>query len=493
MKDRSSAYPGESTMRRGLADAPGEGTTVTRSIITSAAAAVVLVALVLFLGPIPVLIGILGITGVIVVLRFPLAGIYALIVLLPFNALVSQVAPGVVGTAYGVMKDAIIGLLLIAALVNRRFNRAPTSIAVLVALLALLPLVSGTFTPSLEQALYGWRNDYEPLLLLVLVPAFVEVRHVRRMLMTIIATAQISAALAVATWTQGIQWLLDIGRLPVPAGQRFPTSLFSSGSLTPRAFSPYVAPNELAAAMIISIAVVWCAPGLRTSRRLLLTLLPAAAVLLTESRSGLFGAAILGAVLLARAMRKSSQILSVGFLLVAGVATVAAATLYIGGALEEETDTSFGGHAASLQEGLAQLLVHPLGMGLGVVGPRSLQFETNYHVESYWLLIALEAGPLILAIFLILLGVLASRATRSRSIVGFLPAAALSGTLVSQIVLPTLQESPVSFLLWISVGLATVVQAQEKADPAFTLGEHSPTFEPRRRKALPALRKPQSV
>lgn len=436
-----------------------------RSILITIAATLVFVALVVAVGPIPVLIGIVGITVVVMVLRFPLAGIYALVVLLPFNALISQVAPGAIGTAYGVLKDAVIGLLLIAALVNRRFNRAPTSIAVLVGLLVLLPLISGAFSPSLDQGLYGWRNDYEPLLLLILVPAFVEGRHVRRMMVAIIVMAQVSSIIAIATWSRGVQWLLDIGRLPVPAGERFPTSLFSSGSLSPRAFSPYVAPNEMAAALLISLAVVWCAPGLRPSRRLALTVLPVIAILLSESRSGLFGGVILAAVLIARALRKSSQLLSAGFLAVAGVATVAAAVLYIGGALEEETDTSFGGHAASLQEGLQQLVLHPLGMGLGVVGPRALQFETNYHVESFWLLIALESGPLVLVLFLVLLGTLAARATRSRTSSGFLAAAALSATVVSQIVLPTLQESPVSFLLWIVVGLAVVAQAEEKDDP----------------------------
>ncbi len=68
--------------------------TVKRSILTTIAATLVFVALVVTAGPIPVLIGIVGITVVIVVLRFPLAGIYALIVLLPFNALFSQVATG---------------------------------------------------------------------------------------------------------------------------------------------------------------------------------------------------------------------------------------------------------------------------------------------------------------------------------------------------------------------------------------------------------------
>lgn len=436
---------------------------MTRSTIAAAGGAVVLVALVLAFGPIAVLGGVLAFAGIVTILRFPLVGLYALAVLLPFNALVSQVAPGSFGTAYGLIKDAVVALLLVVAIVNRRIGRVAPPIVVLVSLVVLLPIVSGLFSPSVDQALYGWRNDYEPLLLLIIVPALVDAHQIRRLLLAIIVMAQISAVVAVATWTMGVQWLLDIGRLPVPAGERFPTSLFSSGSLDPRAFSPYVAPNEMAAAMLVAVAAVWCAPALRTRHRLLLTVLPATAVALSESRSGLFGGIILAAVLIARALRKSSAVLAAGFLTLAGVAIVAAASIYIGDALRQETDTSFGGHADSLQEGFEQLLLHPLGMGLGVVGPRAAQFESSYHVESFWLLIALESGPLVLLLFLALLGSIASRALKSSSPAGFLAAAAISATLVSQLVLPTLQEGPVSFLLWLVVGLSIVAERDDVA------------------------------
>jgi putative inorganic carbon (HCO3(-)) transporter len=434
---------------------------VTRSTLAALGGAVVVVALVLTFGPVAVLAGTVALTGLFTILRFPLVGLYALVVLLPFNALVSQVAPSGIGTGYGLAKDAIVGALLIVALVNRRVRRVPPPVVFLVTLLVLLPNVSALFSPSLSQALYGWRNNYEPLLLLIIVPALVDVRQVRRLMLTIVSLAQISSLIAIATWQRGVQWLLDIGRLPVPEGERFPTSLFSAGSTAPRAFSPYVAPNEMAAAMLISLAVVWCTPRLRPSHRMLLTALPAVAIYLSQSRSGIFGAVILAAVLIARALRKTSRMLSAGFIAVGGLAIIVAATLYIGDALRQETDTSFGGHADSLQDAADRLLLHPLGMGLGMVGPRAAQFESSYQVESFWLLLALEAGPLVLLLFLALLGVLSSRGLRATTPAGFVAPAAICATLVSQLVLPTLQEGSVSFLLWLVVGLSIAAQSDE--------------------------------
>lgn len=438
---------------------------MTRSTAVIFAGMVAFFATVVAFGPLPVLAVAGGVAGVILILRFPVGAIYALVVLLPFNALVSQLAPGAVGTAYGAIKDAVVALLLLNALLSRRLSRVPSVVLALVTALVTVPLISGLLSPSLEQALYGWRNDYEPLLLLIVVPALVQATQIPRLLLAIGIMAQVTASIAIVTWTRGIDWLLEIGRLPVGPGESFPTSLFSSGSLDPRAFSPYVAPNELAAAMLISLAVVWCAPDLRPIHRVLLTILPVSAILVSESRSGLFGMVVLGAILVSRALRKTSVMLSAGFLTMAAVSILSAATIYIGDALTNETDSSFGGHADSLQEGFRQIALHPLGMGLGMVGPRAAQFDSSYHVESFWLLLALESGPLVLALFIALLATFVVRGFRSATPVGFLAVAAISATLVSQLVLPTLQEGPVSFLLWLVVGLSVIAQGESHEEP----------------------------
>jgi hypothetical protein len=325
----------------------------------------------------------------------------------------------------------------------------------------VLAMASALFTPDLIQASYGWRNDYEPLLLLIAIPAIVDYRLVRSILGTVIVLGQVSAAVAILTWTRGLQWLFDIGRLPVANQDDFPTSLFSSGNLWPRAFSPYVAPNEMAVVMAILIAVVWLFPRLNIPARVALSALPIAAIVLSGSRSALLGAIVLGCVLAARAIHSRSNLLSVSFMVLAGMGVAAGAFLYITNRLGDGGDPSLGGHSASLEEGLQILAQNPLGVGLGLVGPRARDYANSYHVESFWLLIGLEAGILVLILFLILMGVLAKRSIAAKTDLGFLAAAALAASIVSQIVLPTLQEGPVSFLLWIVVGLSIVALQHE--------------------------------
>lgn len=425
-----------------------------RNVLGITSAVVVLTVLIFALGPELAALAAAGLLAAWMVIRFPVVGVFTLVLILPFNALVSQVLEGAAAGVYGALKDGLLALILINAIATRRVRLVPRPVTVLVSLLVLVPWMSALFTPSLEQALFGWRNDYEPLLLLIGVAAVLEQRHIRPLMLTIAFMAQLSATVSIVTWNRGLEWLFDIGRLPVVDQRDFPTSLFSQGSLTPRAFSPYVAPNELAAAMLISLAVIWCMPAVRGRSRLLLTILPVIALALAESRSGLLGGAVLFMILSARAIRGRSPLLANGFLLLAGFGVAFGALLFILDSLSNESDSSFGGHADSLQDSLREMILHPLGRGLGTVGPRALQFEGSYHVESFWLLLALESGIAVLILFLSLIGYLAVQGARSKTSTGYVITAALAATVVSQIVLPSLQEGPVSFLLWLVGGLA---------------------------------------
>lgn len=432
-----------------------------RSNALAILASALVIAGILLLGPGVALLLAVAAIGAVIVLRAPVVGIIALVLILPFNGLVTQVASETVASIYGASKDAILALLLVRAIASGRMRAIPAGILSLVLAIVLLPMISGLLSPTLTQALYGWRNNYEPLLLLVVVAAVTSERHIRPILVSVALVAQVAATLSVATWSQGLQWVYDIGRLPVPEGSPFPTSLFSQGSIQPRAFSPYVAPNEMAAANLIALATIWCVPNMKARYRLLMTILPALAIILSQSRSGLLGGAVLAMLLISRAMKSRSALLSIGFLIIAGMGVLSAAVIWISESLQSGSDSSFGGHADSLQDGLRDVLLHPLGMGLGVVGPRAAQFDTNYHVESFWLLLALEAGPLVLILFLALLAALVVRSSKAESLPGFLIAAALVATAVSQIVLPTLQEGAVSFLLWTVGGVSLAAQRFE--------------------------------
>ena len=420
------------------------------------------------LGPVATLLGVLGLAMVLLLLRFPTLGLYLLVILVPFNGLITQLAEeNALATVYGASKDAILLGLLVVAIVSGKIRRVPGWLVALVVLMVTVPLISAVFSPSLGQASYGWRNDYEPLLMLLVVPALIESRTVSRLLATFVLVMEISAVMAVVTWNRGIQWLTDIGRLPVADPEDFPTSLFSSGSVRPRAFSPFVAPNEMAVVMAAAVAVIWLIPRLRTSHRLVLSVLPIAAIVLSESRSGILGLIVLLCVLAARGIHRRSPLLTGGFIIIAVVGVVTGAFLYITNRLGDSGDPSVGGHSLSLESGIRTLLENPLGLGLGVVGPRAAQYADSYHVESFLLLLALESGIAVLAVYVLLMWRVARVSLHGGSDgILFLPAAVLAATAVSQMVLPTFQEGAVSFLIWLVVGVGLAkVFARDSAKP----------------------------
>ncbi|NQX35583.1 O-antigen ligase [Herbiconiux sp. VKM Ac-2851] len=447
-------------------------------VITALVGAAALFLIVIAIGIEYTLIAAVVLFATAVLLRFPIAGIYALVVLLPFNGLVSQVTEGsFIPTLYGAAKDFILLGILLVALISGRVKQVPAPVVALVFITVVSAMASAIFTPDFLQASYGWRNDYEPLLLLIAVPAIADVGSVRRILALVLVMGQISAAVAVVTWTRGLEWLFDIGRLPVANPDDFPTSLFSSGSNWPRAFSPYVAPNEMAVVMASVLAVIWLFPRIRGSVRMLLSVLPVVAIILSGSRSALLGAVVLACVLAARSIYSRSSLLSVSFLVLAAIGVLAGAGLYITNQLGDGGDPSLGGHSSSLDEGLRTLVQNPFGVGLGLVGPRAANYEQSYHVESFWLLIGLEAGVIVLGLFVILMLVLVRRSVTSKSSLGFLGAAVLAASLVSQLVLPTFQEGAVSFLVWLLVGLSLTALRNEEAAELGTSALHEPVKE----------------
>jgi putative inorganic carbon (HCO3(-)) transporter len=453
------------------------------SALTAWASGIAILILVVFIvGPSAALIGVLAIAGFLILLRYPVVGIYLLVALLPFNGLLSQVMEGTtIASAYGASKDVLLFALLGIAVVSGKIRRVPRSIGVLVLLTVGVALISGLFTPTFGQATYGWRNDFEPLLLLLIVPAVVEPEALRRLLGFIVLIGQIAALVAIYTWNAGLEWLYELNILPVAADEVFPSAMFSSGSVVPRAFSPYVAPNEMAVVMCVGLAVIWLRRDSRTWVRILLSIAPSVALLLSESRSGIIGAIVVICVLAARAIHQRSPLLTGAFVTVASAGVLTGVLLYINNQLGDSGDPSVGGHSVSLLAGIQHLAQNPLGIGLGTVGPRAEQFGEAYLVESFWLLLGLEAGIIVLALYLALLLRLFVLSLKARGALPFMGAAALSGTVMSQLVLPTFQEGAVSFTVWIVVGLALVaIRSEEDAPPPVRI------VSPARRVPMPA-------
>jgi hypothetical protein len=90
--------------------------------------------------------------------------------------------------------------------------------------------------------------------------------------------------------------------------------------------------------------------------------------------------------------------------------------------------------------------------------------EHPYHVESFWLLVGLESGILVMLVFIALLTRLCVIGIRAKTGMAFLAPAAVLGSLVSQLVLPTLQVGAVSFTLWIVVGIGLAAAKGKSSD-----------------------------
>lgn len=69
---------------------------------------------------------------------------------------------------------------------------------------------------------------------------------------------------------------------------------------------------------------------------------------------------------------------------------------------------STGEHARLFKEGLVLAASHPLGMGLGTVGPASVRYE-KLLTENWYLQILIEMGVLGLALFLGVLAVISKK------------------------------------------------------------------------------------
>jgi putative inorganic carbon (HCO3(-)) transporter len=390
------------------------------------------------------------------------------IVILPANGVTSLLlGDSAITTVFGALKDAMLLGLLVAVLVTGRIRWVPVPVVVLVFMIVGLGAVGIVWTENLMQALYGWRNDFMPFLLLVIIPAILQKRHLRLVGTVFAAVAQLAALVTIWSWNQGVDWLIQLGLLPVEEGELFPTSLFVAGSNTPRGFSPYSAPNENAVTTTMVLAVIWCRPGWSWITKSLLSALPLVAIWLTQSRSGFIGVALLAVLLVGYLLYNRRPMLLWAMLTVAITGGVAVVTYYLyhDRVVSTFADPSLIGHGASFIDNLPYLLSHPFGIGTGKVGPRAQTYSSDaVLVESFFLVLAIEAGLLVMLLFMVLVGYLLVRGARAHDMQGFLTAAAVGGALVSFAVLPTLQEGPTAYTLWIVAGMGLVAMRGNDED-----------------------------
>lgn len=385
----------------------------------------------------------------------PYFGVVIAIPLVVFNDLIVQIlGAGATTLLFGALKDALLAFMVaIAVLKGRPGDRRLERVVLLV---ALLPLALIAMTPSLAQGLYGVRNSYLPMLWVFAVPRLLHAGGVRRVLTSIVWTGQAAAAVAIFTHAKGLAWLYELGVLPAAAGEPFPFQYFTSNSVVPRAFSPLISPNELSLVLVTVIAVAW----LRKQEtavmfRVLPVVLPATALLLTRSRSGMLGLVVLAGFLVIRRIPVNQGLIRRGVVFLGAGLALTALALYLSrpeaGLL---ADPSFQGHAASIPETLGRAISHPLGYGPGTVGPRAIRYTDNpILTESFVLLVLLEAGVVVLAAYLLMLKrIVGHLGVMSRSRLSALGVAVLAGSSVNQLVLPSMQSTSAATVVWIAVG-----------------------------------------
>ncbi|MEA9986517.1 hypothetical protein [Subtercola sp. RTI3] len=417
-----------------------------------------------------ILVFFVGIIALTFILRRPWLGVAILVVYLPFNSLGSQLlGGGTPGIVFGAVKDSILLILFVVVIFSKtKLARVPVPIVAFVITILLLAIASSLQTPNVQQALYGIRNDYLPLLMLIVVPGVITERSSVSISKLVAFVAQIAALVAIYTYSLGLAWLFTLKIFPLASGAEFPASLFSQGSVVPRAFSPYTGPNEMALAMVIFIAIICCRSDWKLKTRIVLSILPIVAISLSQSRSGLIGLGIVAVVVVIRWLSRAGAGSALIGVVTAGAAALVGFLSITTNLLSSDagaTDLSAQGHAVSFAESIPKLISSLFGAGVGQVGPRAALFTSSpILVESYWLVLGLEAGLLVMVLYIALLLYLAAKSYSGRNLLSFTALAAIAGSLVSQIVLPTLQDGSASYTLWLAVGLGFVALRAEQSE-----------------------------
>ena len=117
-------------------------------------------------------------------------------------------------------------------------------------------------------------------------------------------------------------------------------------------------------------------------------------------------------------------------------------------------------HLDSLTSGIASMLAHPLGQGVGSTGSASLFTDNPTVVENQFLFVAHETGWLGLALFIAITWIVLARLWRNRS--DWMALAAFSsgiGLVIVGLLLPVWADDTVSIVWW---GLAAVILATRK-------------------------------
>lgn len=236
-----------------------------------------------------------------------------------------------------------------------------------------------------------------------------------------------------------------------------------------RASSTFTSPNHLgmylAILMVISLGVLNQAKKVNF-KIIIVTLILLGGLLLTFSRSSWL-ALFVGVLVLFSLRLRIRKRLFIFFAILGIVALPVGLSLDVFQRISETLtleDPSAAGKIPSILNGIELVIENPLGIGLGMSGPRSTRFMEvlTYHSESYYVLMAIEIGVIGLGLYLsLLLGVVVDLYRINRIVtapeykgltLGVI--AAVIGVSAGVMFLPSLQELVIAGLLWFFIGLS---------------------------------------
>lgn len=438
-----------------------------------------------------------------------------LLALLPFHEQAIRIVTWPLGwaesriTLLSLWKEGIIALLAVVLVlqhitgrrrIHARAYRFDLWLAALMVLAAAYILVSAT----VSIGVFGFRNYFEPLAIFFLVRLMpFSRREMTRLLALLAGVAAIVALFGIyqARFIDfptmvSMGYLDEFGNLPFA----FKTAL-QDGVPRPRAISTVTGPNQLAIYLNIFIlltgyALVRLRGGAfrslgRQAALIILLAIYVLCLLLTYSRGGLLALAVslLGTGLILvyeRGIKRTwHELMHNRWLLLAlaGAAVTAVAGLLVTGFARRiwrgltGQDPAALGHVTSLDAALSFVADNPLGIGMGMVGPRALRFWQDaqiQHTESTYFQFGMELGLLGMALLLVMLLSLVATLWRMRqrrraandtggALLAEVALVTWLGALAVFAVTPLMQNFLVAAYLWLIAGLAFHLDAYPRA------------------------------